>query len=418
MNSGIFTNRFFRKIQLIFTVLLLLIVMTVVVFYLYSLQNIQSEQLMLTRELVGKLALAYPQSEADIVKTVLQQKDAHFIEIGTDILEKYGLNSGVNPFRYTRFQESYLKYSFSFLALIIVVMLANSLLLFYVGNRGNKKISELSAFVEKIAEGKYDYVPKEEEGSLGRLNVQIYQLSRRIKLSMERFIREKENIKALVTDISHQIKTPLSSIKLFNSLLMEDETDIEETKEFLSRSRDEINRLEWLAGSLIKISRLESGMIELSKEQCSLNETVKSAIDGIMPKAVEKNINVTLDSEKNLCALHDSKWTSEAIFNVLENGVKYTGEGGWIKLGLIEMESFIRLDIEDNGIGVHKEEYNDIFKRFYRGKTEQIRKTEGSGVGLYLTRKILEEQGGSIIVDSTIGCGTRFSLFLQKCQQV
>lgn len=201
-------------------------------------------------------------------------------------------------------------------------------------------------------------------------------------------------------------------------MLLNGDANEAEAKEFLNRSRDEINRLEWLTGSLIKISRLESGMIEITQENSSLNETVRSAMEGIAQKAAEKGTSIELEADREFYALHDPKWTCEAVFNILENGVKYTGNGGRILLQPIETEFFIRLDITDNGIGIPKEEYNDIFKRFYRGKTEAVRKTEGSGVGLYLARKILEEQGGSIIVDSIPGSGTRFSLFLQKCKSL
>lgn len=195
-------------------------------------------------------------------------------------------------------------------------------------------------------------------------------------------------------------------------------TPTKQKRRFLSRSRDEINRLEWLTGSLIKISRLESGMIEIVQEKRSLNETVGNAIDGVAQKACEKDISVELIADRDFYALHDPKWTCEAIFNILENGVKYTGSKGRIQLQVTETEFFIRLDITDNGIGIPKEEYNDIFKRFYRGRSETVRKTEGSGVGLYLARKILEEQGGSIIVGPAPGSGTRFSLFLQKCKSL
>ena len=267
-------------------------------------------------------------------------------------------------------------------------------------------------------EGNFSFdISSDEEGIMSQITTGLYQMSRRMDMSLSKLNKEKENIKSLVTDISHQIKTPVSSIKLFNSILIEDKGINESDKmEFLSTVNDEVMKLQWLTDSLIKVSRLEVGMIEIKKENKSIKDTIYQAVESVYIKAAHKSIEINVEPFEEIFAFHDVKWTKEAITNVLENAVKYTEENGNINVSIINMEFYCRIDIEDNGIGIPSKEFNDIFKRFFRGSSKIVQKAEGSGVGLYLTRKILEEQGGNIIVDSILGQGTKFSLFLQKCQ--
>ncbi len=407
-----------KKTILAFLIFFVICAAVTSAFCLLSINTLRSGQLQLTYEMAGKIAAAYPEKEEEIALSVLGKTDGQASELGEKILQKYGYDSKLNVLNDIRSKAGYSGIILALLAFFAVI--AVSCLLLLIGSKKitDRKLKELSQALEGMFENGPEADIREKEGMIGLLYSQLMQIAGRTRLTVGKLNREKENVQALVTDISHQVKTPLSSIKLFNTMLLNGDADEAETKEFLNRCRDEINRLEWLTGSLIKISRLESGMIEIVQENRSLNETVRSAMDGVAQKACEKGISIELNADRDFYALHDPKWTCEAIFNILENGVKYTVNGGRILLQVMVTEFFIRLDITDNGIGIPKEEYNDIFKRFYRGRSETVRKTEGSGVGLYLTRKILEEQGGSIIVGPAPGSGTRFSLFLQKCKSL
>ena len=173
-----------------------------------------------------------------------------------------------------------------------------------------------------------------------------------------------------------------------------------------------INKLHNLIDSLVNISRLEASMINIKIENKSIKQTLIKAINSTVPKANQKNININIEDVEDIEIPHDTKWTEESIFNVLENAVKYSSENKDINVQVSETINFIRIDIKDNGIGIDKSEYNNIFKRFYR--SEKVDDIEGSGIGLYLSRKILEKQGGNIIVSSQKEQGSKFSLFLTK----
>lgn len=405
----------------------MLIVLTGVVFltsvlifliHLFMIQKIYVERENLNKQLVGSLVKLNPQNEIEIVKTVVKKGSSENLKYGENILKKYGYNDSVKAWDDESFDENVHNIALYDIAAFVIMFITIGILFSYYMLFFIKRVEKISAAVDNIMNSNFLLdIEMCEEGILSRLNTQFYQMARWVEMTMNKLEKEKEGVKSLVTDISHQIKTPLSSIKLFNSLLLEDDNiNKKEKTEFLNTIKDEVAKLEWLTGSLIKLSMLEVHMIKLKKENKPLRATIIKAVEGVYSKSLQKNIEISVEADDEFIAYHDVKWTKEAILNVLENAIKYTKYDGKINVKIISMNSYIKIDIEDNGIGISEEDFNNIFKRFFRGKSKEVQEVEGSGVGLYLTRKILEEQGGSIILDSVIGTGTKFSLFLQKCK--
>lgn len=227
-----------------------------------------------------------------------------------------------------------------------------------------------------------------------------------------RYLEEKDNIKSLISDISHQIKTPIANISMYNETLINRELDRDKQIIFLENMQNQVNKLEWLVKSLIKMSRLETGMIALDIEKYRISDTIANALSGIYLKAEEKNISINVDIDEKLELYHDKKWTSEAIFNIIENSVKYTKDNGSINLKLDKMDLFTKISIIDNGIGIDEYEINNVFKRFYR--SSDVSNTEGVGVGLYLAREIINKQSGYIKVESKKGGGTCFYVYMKN----
>lgn len=401
-----------RRIFLIAIIGVILIFGAFSIFQYKNLKNIYLEQQNINKRIVGKLVNKYPQSESDIVKSVYSESE-EYENIGQKILKKYGYDENYNMIRNINFQQ-HLKYFLVnnlivFVVVIILIMLILSNLMKYVFS----KLKIISKNIEDIIHNKYEIEDDfKEEGVLNIIHSDLNKLSRSLNLKIKNINKEKESIKELVTDISHQLKTPLASLNLYNSLLLEEELDEEDRIEFLTTNKMSINKLHNLIDSLVNISRLEASMINIKKEDKSIKQTLTKAIDSVKAKANLKNIKISVTDFEDKIILHDSKWTEESIFNILENGVKYTHDNGKIEVSLQETINFIRIDIKDNGIGIDKSEFNNIFKRFYR--SEKVEEVEGSGVGLYLSRKIIESQGGNIIVSSKIGQGSKFSLFLTK----
>ena len=250
-----------------------------------------------------------------------------------------------------------------------------------------------------------------EDTLTARLQHQLLKLRNILTAQNKMLAQEKEHIKTLISDISHQIKTPVAAANTFAQLLGDKSLSDEERNEYVATLQTSLEKLTFLTNSLIKMSRLESGIIRLKPERNSLNDIVLQAVKTVYAKARGKNITITFDCEQTFEALLDFNWTAEAITNVLDNAVKYTPNGGVVGLKITEYPSYLRLDISDNGIGIPEEEQAKIFGRFYRGK--QSAGVDGVGIGLYLTRDIVNKQNGYIKVASDEN-GSTFSLFLKK----
>lgn len=249
-----------------------------------------------------------------------------------------------------------------------------------------------------------------DETQMSALETKLAQYLKMNQLGKQQLNDEKEKIDALISDISHQTKTPIANMLLYSELLAEEIQD-EKNKEMLEAIHFQAEKLSFLTQSLVKISRLESGLIRTVPESNSVSELVRKVITQVEPKALMKDICIEVSSVDGE-ALFDMKWTSEAIGNIVDNAVKYTNIGGNIKIAVNEYSLFTRIDIQDNGIGIAENDLPKIFGRFYKcSKTQQ---EEGVGLGLYLAREIISGQGGYIKVSSQIEKGTMFSVFLRR----
>ena len=225
--------------------------------------------------------------------------------------------------------------------------------------------------------------------------------------------RQRESIQRLLSDISHQTKTPLANLKLYSSLLMEEELtprQREQAQVILQQSE----KLSFLIETLVKLSRLETDVLAVTPKSQPLSPLLERAASQAKAAAERKGIalQLHLQQQAEMRALYDLRWTAEALGNLLDNAVKYTPPDGCIQVSATQYELFCRIDVRDNGIGVAEEEQAQIFGRFYRGR--QVREQEGLGIGLYLAREIAQKQGGYLKLSSRPGQGSTFSLYLPR----
>ena len=295
----------------------------------------------------------------------------------------------------------------------VLILFALLLLLDFLHNRYNDDLLEqITLLIEALVEQQERQIFSEAEDTLtARLQHQLLKLRNILTAQNQMLAQEKEQIKTLISDISHQIKTPIAAANTFAELLSDGELSAEERTEYITTLQMSLGKLTFLTNSLIKMSRLESGIISLKPEKNSLNEIVLQAVKTVYAKAKEKGILITFECDQAFEAVLDFNWTAEAISNVIDNAVKYTPQGGFVRLQITEYPSFLRLDISDSGVGIPEEEQAKIFGRFYRGK--QSVGTDGVGIGLYLTREIINKQNGYMKVSSDEN-GSTFSMFLKK----
>lgn len=231
------------------------------------------------------------------------------------------------------------------------------------------------------------------------------------KSKLEAAEDEKESLQMIISNVSHQIGQPVSDVCLYIELLTEKDIQDEETRILLNDLHRQSEKLRFLFEVMLKSSRLEAGIIAVNNiKRQSIRKLISDTIPELITSITAKNINICVDIDEEVTADFDFNWTKEAVYNLIENAVKYTPQNGLISIKSICYETYVCLDISDTGIGIAKNEFNDIFKRFYR--SEAVKGYSGLGIGLFLSREIILKENGYIKVSSVIGKGSTFSVFL------
>lgn len=239
----------------------------------------------------------------------------------------------------------------------------------------------------------------------GHTNERLLQLARQTAEERAALSDEREALQSLVADISHQTKTPLANIQLYLERL-----ETSGDRSLLPKLTAQVAKLDFLLANMVKVSRLETGAITIRKEFAPLAPTLAAALSAVVLHAEEKEIRLSAEVEEGLSLSHDRKWTEEAVFNLLDNAVKYTPCGGSVSLRVVRGPTFTEIRVSDTGKGIARERQGAIFTRFYR--EPEVHASDGAGLGLYLARMIVERQGGFIEVASEEGRGSTFTIDL------
>ncbi|MGN0692676.1 MAG: sensor histidine kinase [Oscillospiraceae bacterium] len=294
------------------------------------------------------------------------------------------------------------------IVVLICVALALTIALIAVQLRTKMILASIDKMLDEANDNTFSESHFSEE-QLSRIESKMYRYITKGVTSQRRISEERDHIKTLISDISHQTKTPIANIMVYSQLLTEENLP-QSARNLAARIEEQSEKLSFLISSLVKTSRLENGIVAAVPAENS----VKALLDEIHLEnaAAAKNITLTIQKDTDITALFDPKWTSEAIVNIIDNAVKYTPEGGSVTVSVTEYEMFARIDISDTGIGISEEEIPKIFQRFYR--SPEVREKSGVGIGLYLARQIISDENGYIKVTSKKGTGSVFSVFLPK----
>ena len=296
------------------------------------------------------------------------------------------------------------------MALIVCAILWMLFMVQLLGMRLSNFTSELCQILDDMMNRSQE--PEnvsDKETIFARIHHRLVRLYNILQESNRKVEAERQELQSLVSDISHQVRTPVSNMKMIVDTLLTKPLEEQERNEFLKSVRGQINKLDFLIQALVKTSRLETGVIQLEKEEHFLYDTLAQAMSGILYSAEQKKIHVSVECPEDLCVSHDSKWTEEAIFNLLDNAVKYTPTGGHVNVSVAQWEMYVEIKVSDTGKGISESNQASIFKRFYR--EEEIHNQPGVGIGLYLTREIVTQQGGYVTVESQVGKALHFLFF-------
>lgn len=276
-----------------------------------------------------------------------------------------------------------------------------------------KELEELNDYLTRILSGETTLPPLEnEEGELSILRSNIYKAVGRL-INVKDYEKEsKINLANALADITHQLKTPLTSITVMNDLL-KDETDEKKRQEFIAIQSAQIEKMNWLVQNLLKISKIDAGSVTLKQERISLKELVSLSLEPLLVLLELKKINVVNEegSVSDAVINCDKKWTAEALTNIMKNCAEHMDEGGRLSVSYEDNNIYCAVKIEDNGSGIAKEDLPHIFERFYRGKNSSA---DSVGIGLSLSNTIIEKQKGEILVESEVGEGSVFTIKFYK----
>lgn len=279
----------------------------------------------------------------------------------------------------------------------------------YTRWQSRKLLDSLEDMLRAATEGEFTESAFDET-RMSRLETELAHYLSASAMSARNVEREKEKIKTLIADISHQTKTPIANLLLYSELLAEEELT-QTAREKLAALHGQTEKLQFLIGALVKLSRLENGIIRLRPGDHAVLHLFERVREQYEAKAQQKGLSLTVQ-ETELHAVFDPEWTAEALANLVDNAVKYT-KSGEIALSAVAYEMFVRIDVRDTGMGIAEEEQGKIFSRFYRSQSAG-ESSDGVGIGLYLTRKIVSGEGGYLRVQSAVGKGSLFSMYLPR----
>ncbi|NFN59082.1 HAMP domain-containing histidine kinase [Clostridium botulinum] len=413
-----FRNPEIKELTFKFSIIFILFAILTTIFIKAELNKLNKDYINQNTLIVGNILSKHPELEDEVILSLNSNKDARYNEeknykIGKKVLEKYSYDENLDIYKnpiLNNFSMNFIYRIIIYFALsifIIYIIIYDKFKYFY------KKAEIFTEASEDIMEGHFSkFIDENKEGDFYILSSKFNLMSNRLEESLLNLKKEKIFLKNIISDISHQLKTPLSSLIMFNELMKDENMPIEDRKNFLKLSDEQLRRMEWLIINLLKIGRLEAGVVEFRRENNPLYVTVNKALAGLSEKAKEKSQHVIVDIDEDVYFKHDMDWTAEAISNIIKNSIEHTNNYGQIKISCEETPISLTISIKDNGEGIPEKLQNKIFERFYKG--ENSVNPSSIGIGLSLTKSIIESQNGSIIVESEMGEGTEFIITFLK----
>ena len=304
-------------------------------------------------------------------------------------------------------------------AVILFCGLINLCIYFHFRRQFVRLVSDICRYAEQVMRGEPVQIQQNRETLTSKVVMEMEEMERLTALRLEESNMEKQQLLEMISEITHQIKTPVSNLKMYCEMLSEEETPLYPSPAFQGAAggnpankvmEQQLIKLEFLLDTLLKASRLETDMIHPEMENRRVLDTLAAAVNNIIHKAGLKNIEISADCSSSIQVCHDLKWSAEDIDIILDNAVKYTPKNGSIHISVHVGEMYTEIRIQDTGKGIDPAHMNDIFKRFYREKS--VSQEEGLGLGLYLARYIITLQKGYIAVRSVPGEGSCFSVCL------
>lgn len=399
------------KGYLLFTICYAVLVLGVAA-WLYQNQTASVKSMYLSHDTAIASSLLEQGVQEEVIATAISSTNAN--ADGTEFLDSIGIRAqtlnALIPF-FSTFQHR-LSITLLFISIVfILILFAGTFLFLWIRNQLYR---QAEIIINNYIINDYScHLPQDCEGEIFKLFALVEQLATMLQSKNETEHKTKEFLKDTISDISHQIKTPIAALSMYQEIIESEPDNVETVKKFSTKTGIALKRIEQLIQSMLKITRLDTGNIVFEKRRCLVNEVIANAVNELTTRATNENKQIILEGNQEQFVVCDIDWTGEAISNLIKNALDHTESGGVIRITWENTPALLRIYISDNGNGIAPEDIHHIFKRFYRSK--QSLDTPGIGLGLPLAKSIIEGQGGVISVESVINQGTTFILsFLTK----
>lgn len=402
-------NKNTKKIIFLFG---LFVILFSIIIYITSLQvnnHYKNELIHQEKALISGILEQHPELEDELVTILLNEQK--ITDAGENFFETYGIDmEGYDNIRSIYQLKQYITQKLILLYLCIV------LLFFYLFIRHlkneKKEIKEITTYLNHILSGDYSFnIHEYDEGELNILKNDIYKITVLLREQDAYSKNEKKHLESVLSDISHQLKTPLTSMYVINDILQNDEMDPMKKKEMLSKNKNQLKRIEWLVTSLLKLSRLDSGVVVMHPKKIYIRDLINQSLEPLRIPMELKEQNIEIVGEEDLMMEVDMAWTVEAFVNIIKNAHEHTPNKGTIRICYVDNPIYVEFQIKDNGEGISSKDLPLIFERFYKGSSSN---NESIGIGLNMAKTIIQKQNGFISVNSVENKGTTFTIKFYK----
>lgn len=370
---------------------------------------IAKEQIRHELAIVGKLTHNGDVNELSILSGEINEED---YRQGKQLLSNYSYGTNISSI-YKRFSSLF--YS-NIIVIIVVLVLSYILVITIFINSHTRTYKQIQMITHKLQSedlSRMNEFENNDNSELGILRSTLNMLMERSNHRISSLDKDKILSQKMLTDISHQLKTPLSTIRMYNEIMLtKPDISKEHKQDFLMQSKDQIDKIDWLVQGLLKMARLEGNAIKMIKAECSLTDTIDSALSSLYHLAIRKDVKIVLESTMDAIVSHDSQWVAQAISNIVKNAIEHSTSGGVVEITIEETPLTAEIRIKDNGVGIKKEDLPNVFKRFYHARGV---KSNSVGIGLELAKEILSKNNAEIYVQSEYSKGAEFIItFLKK----
>lgn len=394
--------------------LFLIFVITIILSLFVNINNlniIKTNVIKNNQAIVGNIIIEHPELENDIVDIITQSNNNENLDLGKKVLQKYNYPNSVSLLDEPIIENNFSKILMTNFLFIIIIFTLFIVLSFSFFIKLYKDIKDMTNYVYHSSEGReYEMKNKNQEGQIGLLKTELLKMTTVLKEKVSLLHNEKVFLNNTMSDISHQLKTPMTSLMLLTDLMYND-LEKEKKIEFLDKINAQLSRMNWLIKSMLKLSKLEAKVIEFKSEKVNINELIKKSVSPLVVPIELKNISLNINGDKEASYIGDIEWSSEALGNIIKNCIEHTKQDGKLEISYEENPIYSEIIIKDNGEGIDKKDIPKIFKRFYKGKNS---KSDSVGIGLAMAKSIIESQNGDIYVKSEKNIGSEFHITFHK----